>query len=345
VRWGVGVWGVGVWGLGSGRRPFPWSVTAEESLGIEAGVVEYGFGIHTPVPVSDTLEKTWELSRQVDEPLEILDTLLTKGQIASAPVPEPVVPPEPVRFEPLEDYDAEKETQRSLMHFDRAKPGIRAFLEPGCKELDRVAEVVHGIFSSLFLASATGHAIDQIGERWGIVRAEGQNDDEYKARIRLEIDICLSSGTTDEIRDLVCRWFGWDGSAIRLTRNFSHILMEHRDAFYEILLPVGWIVDPEQPNWFKFSDIADESTFDSPLGFNRGRFAIPLGPGAWRLPYDIDEFLDRITASGVEWLVGLYGGFRFSYYYLESTYDSDRGFDTGKLVGGIRRKQYGGGTS
>ena len=97
MRWGVGVWGVGVWGLGSGRRPFPWSVTAEESLGIEAGVVEYGFGIHTPVPVSDTLEKTWELSRQVDEPLEILDTLLTKGQIASAPVPEPVVPPEPVR--------------------------------------------------------------------------------------------------------------------------------------------------------------------------------------------------------------------------------------------------------
>ena len=238
-------------------------------------------------------------------------------------------------FKPLEGRDPEKEVQSVLPHYDRGKKNIRGFLQPGVEEIRELIQVIQAVADCLFLSTATGKALDMIGERWGVVRREGESDEAYRKRIRFEIKICLSSGTTDDIRSLVCEYFGWPGSSIRINRNWSSITGK-RDAFYEIQVPTGWLVQPEQPKWFKFSDDPTVSTYESEHGFNKGKFKYPSWiPAVWKFPYNLDAFLDRITASGVEWLISLYGGFRFSLNPLESTYDSDRGFDRGKLVGAV----------
>lgn len=232
-------------------------------------------------------------------------------------------------------YDAEGNIQRSLFHYDRGKPKIRAFLEPAAAEFERLGAALIALYDQLFLETASGPALDAIGARWGLRRAEGQPDQEFRKRIRLEIQICLSSGTTDQIKDIVCRWFSWPPGIVEINRNYSKLLNLWRDAFYEIRIPISLLIDPNEPNWFRFAQTEEEPVLQSPYGFDMGRFKYPLDRWNWRLVEELDALLDRITAAGVEWLIAGFMGFRFSLDPLAPTENSDRGFDRGKLVGGI----------
>ncbi|MEM4531236.1 MAG: fibronectin type III domain-containing protein [Thermofilaceae archaeon] len=231
-------------------------------------------------------------------------------------------------------YDAEGNIQRSLFHYDRGKPRIAAFLEPAAVEFERLGAALIALYDQLFLETASGPALDAIGARWGLRRAEGQPDQEFRERIRLEIQICLSSGTTDQIKDIVCRWFSWPPGIVEINRNYSKLLNMARDAFYEIRLPLSLLIDPNDPKWFRFAQ-TEELVLQSERGFDFGRFKYPLDLWNWRLVYELDTLLDRITAAGVEWLIATFGGFRFSLDPLAPTENSDRGFDRGKLVGGV----------
>lgn len=232
-------------------------------------------------------------------------------------------------------YDAQGNIQRSLLHYDRGRPAVRAFLDPAALELERVGTAALALYDQLFLETASGPALDAIGARWGLRRAEGQSDEEFRKRIRLEIHICLSSGTTDQIKDILCRWFSWPPGIVEINRNYSKLLNMGRDAFYEIRCPLSLLIDPLSPNWFRFAQTEEEPVLQSERGFNLGRFKYPVDLWNWRLVYELDALLDRITAAGVEWLIATYGGFRFSLDPLAPTEDSDRGFDRGLLVGGI----------
>ncbi|MCS7240982.1 MAG: hypothetical protein NZ651_07050, partial [Candidatus Bipolaricaulota bacterium] len=231
-------------------------------------------------------------------------------------------------------YEAERNIQDGLLHYDRGKEAIRAFLSPAAQELERLAAALVATWDQLFLETAEGAALDAIGARWGLRRGEGQTDREFRERIRLEIYICLSSGTTDQIKDIVCRWFNLRPGIVEINRNFSVLYNIHRDAFYEIRLPVDVLFDPKAPKWFRFAQ-KEEPVLKSEHGFDRGRFKHPVDMWNWRFVYELDKLLDRITAAGVEWLIAAYNGFRFSLDPLVPTEDSDRGFNRGKLVGGV----------
>lgn len=227
---------------------------------------------------------------------------------------------------------AEDRLQERLPHYDRGKPGIRALLRPGAQEIDAIDDAIEALRQALYLSTATGDALDAFAARWGLSRNPGELDEQLRKRIRVEILMCLQSATIDELKAALGEYMGWNPNAILISSNWSPTLKDEFPAFFEIRVPMSWL-RAEQEQHFKFSDDPENSTYQSNLGFDFGPLKWPI-QGKWLdYPLTAGELLDRLAAVGVKFLVGTYGGFRFSLNPTESTFDSETGFDKGGLTG------------
>ncbi|MEM4958461.1 MAG: hypothetical protein QXX12_01125 [Nanopusillaceae archaeon] len=231
---------------------------------------------------------------------------------------------------------AEDRVQRKLPHYDRGKPRIAAFLRPGCEAVDELDRTFAALRDAFYLSTATGPALDNLAARWGLTRYADENDDRLRDRVRREIAYCLQSATIEDLKRCLEWGLGWDARAIRIKSNFSPATKEEFEAFFEVLIPFSWLGKPEGV-YFRFAEDPEESTYNSDNGFNRAGFRPPTSPFL-EYPVQAEELLERLAAVGVRFRFGVYGGFRFSDDPKTPTFDSDYGFDRGKLVGILARR-------
>ena len=236
----------------------------------------------------------------------------------------------------MSEEKAWERIERRLPHYDRGKPKIRAFLTPAARAIDELDELFAKLRDIWFIETAQGQALDHLAQRWGLERYRDESDERLRARLRREIRSCLSHGTVEDLKALLELWLGWDAKAIRIYTGYSPTQKQTYPAYVEVQVPISWLGKPEIIN-FRFSEDPDESTFNSAYGFNRGTFRLPVEPFL-EYPVDAAAILERLTPAGVRFEFAPYGGFRFSMVANESTYDSDYGFNKGKLVGVLARR-------
>ena len=226
--------------------------------------------------------------------------------------------------------------ERKLPHYDRGKRRVRAFLTPGAEAIDELRDTFTRLRDIWYIRTAGGQALDNIAARWGLTRYADENDERLRWRIRRECHSALQSGTTDDIKRLLSEWLGWDPQAVRVYSNWSPTEEQEFPAFVEISIPISWLRPPETQD-FRFSEHDEEPVYGSARGFDMAPFRLPIEPFL-EYPVPAEDLVDKWGPSGVRFVFSVYGGFRFSIDPEASTYDSDYGFDAGKLVGILGRR-------
>jgi len=185
-------------------------------------------------------------------------------------------------------------------------------------DLDNLKNEINAIQDTRIIDKAYGQNLDRIGEN--IKQERGPlNDKIYRILLKARTKINLSSGTINEIIEILATIFDINNDQVKI----------------------------EEPHWgtFHFSRKYDEPEYDSEYGFGKGtlatdrkdvaRLMIYIPPEAinsigfsrqWFL-----ELIEKIAAGGVKVDLGWKGTFKFSDTYDQPEYDTDKGFGNGTL--------------
>jgi hypothetical protein len=235
-------------------------------------------------------------------------------------------------------YDIDTRSRELVRAFgyvydERPTSGIGKLLYPYLALEELETETIEAIRDSRYLETAFGYSLDLIGDQIRCGRQVGQTDESYRTRLRLEIMVLTSAGTVEEVREILAEALEISPSQIQVTNNASPSqALEGLPFFVEVSLNYGAFLLGGGTQWFKFSDQATASAFDSPYGFGRGKWR---GDGMTpeTVVATISYWLERILATGVQYVIAVHGGFKFSDHATTDTLDSDRGFGQGKWSG------------
>lgn len=214
--------------------------------------------------------------------------------------------------------------------------GVAKLFYPYAQSRDNVTRVHDEIYSGRFLATAAGHSLDLLGAGIGLGRNVSEPDDAYRRRLRLEYMILTSEGTLEDVRAIIAEALELDPGSIWIYFNESPSDgLTDLPYFVEIQLAHGVMLLGEEHGWFKFAGSDEARVASSEYGFNVGKWrsSREMDPDAFIA--EINALLERILATGVQYVIGFRGGFRFSISETERTADSDRGFNTGRWRGTV----------
>ncbi|MBM7623637.1 DUF2612 domain-containing protein [Sporohalobacter salinus] len=185
-------------------------------------------------------------------------------------------------------------------------------------ELDDIKNEINSIQDTRVIDKTYGKHLDRIGENVGQPRGH-LDDDIYRILLKARMKINLSSGTINEIIEILSSIFQSNADEIKV----------------------------EEPHWgtFRFSNDYDKPKYNSNFGFDGGTWRTKLQDCARILIYmPVDalnsigfsrqwfiELLDEIVACGVDIQLGWKGTFKFSDTYDNPEYDQDTGFGKGTL--------------
>lgn len=221
-----------------------------------------------------------------------------------------------------------------LVHYYNDSPSgnIAKLFSPWASRIDEYLDTWTGVAASHFLDSATGISLDYIGSKFGMGRAENEPDEDLRARIKLEIMILISSGLVEEIRSII---------SAKINIPVGDILIYQNEAPSE---GIGWlpyyveisVLSKHLPQagyekGFKFATDPVVSTYDSSRGFDGGVLQWMVTPAA--MLSALEELIERILSTGVQYAIAVHGGFRFSADPTTSAFGSDQGFDAGAFRG------------
>jgi len=217
-------------------------------------------------------------------------------------------------------------------YYDDAPSGTVAKMLAGFAErLAEVRDLLEALPGNRFYATADGTSLDLLGAGLHVGREEGEVDTDYRDRLLLEVLIRTSSGQTNELRTIVAWALGIPAESIKIFWNESPSMAEpYLPFFAEISMNWSVLVKTEE-KVFKFAHDPLVSTFDSERGFNSGPWKSRKTRSA--LVAEAQALLERILPVGVQYVIGAHGGFKFSHDPLVSTFDSERGFNSGAWRG------------
>jgi len=234
---------------------------------------------------------------------------------------------------------AETELQQlldGLIHCYNDTPGgnFARLFWPLAKEMAEMREILETIRDSRYLESAEGYSLDLIGSGISLGRDDDESDFAYRKRLQLELLILCSQGTLEEIRTIISEALNIESGHIKIYNNAAPSEdLTDIPYFVEISVHERHYPKAEFAHGFKFSDNATESTFNSPLGFDMGVGMWSKEPAA--ILTELEELLERILPTGVQYQLAVHGGFKFSDNATVSTFDSLQGFDNGAWRGAI----------
>ena len=226
-------------------------------------------------------------------------------------------------------------TADSLGHYYNTERsgGVAKLFYPYAQAADRREAIREAIHEQHYLETAAGYSLDLIGRAIGLGRLEDEIDTAYRRRLRLEIMILTSSGTLEQVREILAEALGIDSANIWVYYNESPSqVLSDLPYFVEIsIVHSALLLDEDQP-WFKFSDDPENRAEASEQGFNTGQW---LGRSTTTAEWvaEVHALLERVLATGVQYVIAGRGGFRFSIESDARTDDSDRGFDRGPWRG------------
>lgn len=225
------------------------------------------------------------------------------------------------------------DTLKALGHLFNDSPsgGFGKLFSAWADQHADMTSILVGVRNGHLVAMATGYALDLIGQALRFPREDGELDEPYRDRLQLEIDIRCSEGTLTEIRDIIARSLLIDHSTILIYQNEAPSLgLVDLPYFVEVSVNWGVLAAELTSGLFKFSDDPLVSLYGSDYGFDVGKWDRIVTQTT--LPSTIlNELLERILATGVQYVIAVHGGFKFSDDPLVSTHASSRGFDTGRL--------------
>jgi hypothetical protein len=235
-------------------------------------------------------------------------------------------------------YDIDQETGELVRAFgyvydERPTSGIGKLLYPYLSLQELETETIAAILDSRYLETAFGASLDLIGDQISCGREASESDESYKKRLRLEIMVITSAGTLEEIRTILSTALDIAPGQIQITNNASPSqALEDLVYFAEVSLNYGAFLLGGSTQWFKYSDLATEDTLDSPYGFGRGKWRGD-GMSPETVVATVSYWLERILATGVQYVIAVHGGFKFSDHATTDTLDSDQGYGRGKWSG------------
>ena len=209
--------------------------------------------------------------------------------------------------------------ERLPSYFERSENSSNySLLNLGGEELDELKQTAEELANVIVIDKTEGYNLDRIGEN--IQQRRGYLKDRiYKILLKARIKINISSGTINEIIEILSTIFETDPSEIEV----------------------------EEPFWgtFKFSSKDNEPEYNNDYGFDSGKlatnpqdcahFKLYLPPKAlnsvgfsrqW-----FEELVKEISAAGVSIELALKGTFSFASENDTPDYDNDYGFDSGTL--------------
>lgn len=235
----------------------------------------------------------------------------------------------------IDERTAELIRAFGYVYDERPTSGIGKLLYPYLSLQELEEETIEAIRDSRYLETAFGASLDLIGDQINCGREASESDESYKKRLRLEIMIITSTGTLEEIRTILSTALDIAPEQIQITNNASPSqALEDLAYFVEVSLNYGAFLLGGTTQWFKFSDSPTASTFDSPYGFGRGKWR-GEGMSPETVVATISAWLERILATGVQYVIAVHGGFKFSDHATVDTLDSDRGYGRGKWSGSL----------
>ncbi len=226
-------------------------------------------------------------------------------------------------------------TQDSLCHYYNTERsgGVAKLFYPYAQAADRRQSILEAIYEQHYLETAVGYSLDLIGRAIALGRLEDEIDTAYRRRLRLEYMILTSSGTLEQVRAILAEALGIEPGTILIYYNESPSqVLSDLPYFVEIsIVHSALLLDEDRP-WFKFSDDSETRAEASEQGFNTGQW---LGRSTTKAEWlvELNALLERILATGVQYVIAGHGGFRFSLESAARTDDSDRGFDRGSWRG------------
>jgi len=221
----------------------------------------------------------------------------------------------------------------SLGHMFHTVPGsnIHRLFSPYLAWLGEVQAGLEEILASRYLETATARSLDLLGAGIALGRLAGESDEAYRKRLRLEIKILCSQSTLEEIRAILSEGLGIPPDAILIYNNASPSQgLTDLPYFCEISLNHGALLLNEASRLFKFSDDYDAPAYESPRGFNVGKWRRTRNITREQMILEIVALIERILGTGVQYLIAAHGGFKFSDVYDTPAYESNRGFDRGR---------------
>jgi len=226
-------------------------------------------------------------------------------------------------------------TAESLCHYYNTERsgGVAKLFYPYARAAERRETILDAIHEQHFLDTAVGYSLDLLGAGIGVGRLEDENDEAYRKRLWLEYMILTSSGTLEQVRAILAEALSIDPANIWAYYNESPSqVLDDLPYFVEISIGHSALLLDEERPWFKFSDNAEVRTAASEQGFDTGQW---LGRATTKAEWlaEVHALLERILATGVQYVIAGRGGFRFSLEAETRTPDSDRGFDRGPWRG------------
>jgi hypothetical protein len=222
------------------------------------------------------------------------------------------------------------ELLKILGHYYATDPGsnIAKFLTSHANRIDEIRAILDDIQDNRYLDTATGYSLDLIGAKLSLGRETEESDKTYRRRLKLEIMILISQGRIEEIREILAEGLQIDDTQILIYNNQAPSQgLTDLPFFCEISLDWGAFLLDVDDRWFKFSDTGSRTT-GSARGFDIGKWK---GRSSMHIQHlaEVNELVERILGTGVQYQIAAHGGFRFSLNPTTRTDDSSYGFNSG----------------
>ena len=221
-----------------------------------------------------------------------------------------------------------------LVHYYNDSPSgnIAKLFSPWASRIDNYLDTWTGIEASHFLDTAAGISLDYVASKLRMGRIEAENDENFRARIKLEIMILISSGLVEEIRSIISAKMNIPLGDILIYQNAAPSEgISYLPYYVEISILSKHLPQEGYEKGFKFSTNDAVSTYGSVRGFDGGVLQWMVTPA--EMLTALEELIERILSTGVQYAIAVHGGFKFSDDAVTSTYDSSRGFDAGAFRG------------